>query len=160
MSSQEINEDFEDIIAALVDADCEFLIVGAHALAMHGVPRATGDLDILIRPSIENARKLIQALQQFGAPIQAHGISANDFTQPGMVYQLGLPPRRIDILTEITGVSFDGSCEAALSGNFGRHSVRCIGLKALIANKRATGRAKDIADVQQLEAILKRDGIK
>lgn len=154
MTSPEVNEDFEDLIGALVRAECDFLIVGAHALAMHGIPRATAALDVFVRPSSENALKVVEALEQFGPPLQAHGISADDFSKPGVVYQLGLPPRRIDLLTQISGATFDEASQDAMSGQFGRHPVKCIGLQALLLNKRSTGRTKDIADAEQLESRL------
>ena len=154
MTAPDVNEDFEDLIGALNTAGCEFLIVGAHALAMHGIPRATADLDVFVRPSSENALKVVKALEHFGAPLHAHGISADDLSKPGVVYQLGLPPRRIDILTQISGTTFDEAAQDAKSGQFGRHSVKCIGLQALLINKRATGRTKDIADAEQLESRL------
>lgn len=94
-----LNEDFREMLAALLKARVEFVLVGAHALAAHGLPRATGDIDIFVRPSDDNARRLIEALTDFGAPIAAHNIKASDFAVPGNVYQIGLPPRRIDILT-------------------------------------------------------------
>ncbi|HET9225586.1 MAG TPA: hypothetical protein VFR31_02900, partial [Thermoanaerobaculia bacterium] len=84
-----------------------FLVVGAHALAVHGVVRTTGDLDIWVRPDPENAQRVWRALAGFGAPMEAMGLTIQDLSQPGTVYQIGLPPKRIDILTEISGVEFD-----------------------------------------------------
>lgn len=147
------NEDFVDLIAALKSEECDFLVVGAHALAAHGAPRATGDLDVFVRPTAENARRVYLALQRFGAPLEAHGVEAEDFATLGTVYQLGLPPRRIDVLTELSGVSFDEAAAQPIVGHLGPHSVRCIGLDAMIKNKRATGRTKDLADAEVLEAI-------
>jgi len=152
----DVFEDFVDVVAALIAEDCDFLIVGAHALAVHGSPRATGDLDVFVRPDPQNADRVFRALVRFGAPVAAHGVRASDFATPGMVYQMGLPPRRIDILTEISGVSFEEASRAPVLGHLGPHAVKCIGLEAMIANKRATGRTKDLADAEALEDI--RDG--
>jgi hypothetical protein len=148
----EVNEDFVDMLSALQDNDVSFLIVGAYSLAAHGFPRATGDIDILVQPTRENALKVHRALIDFGAPLAAHGVSASDFEQEGMVYQLGLPPRRIDLLTSISGVSYQEASADALPGRVGPREVLFIGKAALIKNKRATGRAKDVADVEQLLA--------
>lgn len=87
----DVNEDFEDVLAALSAEGCEFVVVGAHALAAHGAPRATGDLDVLVRPSLENAVRVYRALVAFGAPLAAHGVAAKDFSAVGTVYQIGLP---------------------------------------------------------------------
>lgn len=93
----EVPEDFVDLVSCLREEDAEFVIVGAHALAAHGVPRATGDLDVLVRPTIANAERVYRALVRFGAPVQAHGLGPTDFSTAGNVYQMGLPPFRIDI---------------------------------------------------------------
>jgi hypothetical protein len=149
----EAHQDFIDVIACLKAEACDFVIIGAHALAAHGAPRATGDLDVFIRADPNNAQRVYRALVRFGAPVAAHGISAEDFARPGTVYQMGLPPRRIDILTAITGVSFDDAAADPIVGRLGPESVPCIGFEALLRNKRATGRTKDMADAEALEAI-------
>lgn len=151
MTAPTLNDDFLDIVQALTTAGAEFLIVGAHAMAVHGVPRATGDLDLLVRPSRENAERVMSALRMFGAPIEAHHVSQVDFEKPGNVYQIGLPPRRIDLLTEITGVSFDEAWASRLTARFGSEQVGFLGRDALLRNKRATGRDKDLVDVRLLE---------
>lgn len=135
---------------------CQFVVVGAHALAAHGAPRATGDLDIFIHARPDNAERVYRALLRFGAPVRAHDIHADDFATPGLVYQIGLPPHRIDIITEISGVSFDEAVRDAVIGHLGPQPVSCIGLDALIRNKRAAGRPKDLADVAALEEIRDR----
>lgn len=152
----EVHQDFVDAVQCLTEESCDFVIVGAHALAVHGSPRATGDLDILVRVSGDNASRVVRALQRFGAPLAAHGVSERDFAQSGTVYQLGLPPRRIDILTEISGVSYDEAVAEPVVGLLGHVSVRCIGLDALLKNKRATGRTKDLADAEALEELRAR----
>jgi hypothetical protein len=154
----ETPEDFVDVIRCLNAESCDFVIVGAHALASHGSPRATGDLDILVRADEVNAKRVMRALTRFGAPLAAHQITESDFATPGTVYQMGLPPRRIDVLTEISGVSFDDAVADPVIGRIGDESVRCIGLDAMLANKRASGRPKDLADVAVLEELRQRRG--
>jgi len=146
-----LNPDFVDLLEALREADVEFVIVGAHAMAAHGVPRATGDLDVLVRPTRENARRVLEGLRRFGAPVDAHGITEEDFVTPGTVYQIGLPPRRIDILSSISGVSFDEAASERLVVEVDGLDLGFIGRRALLDNKRATGREKDLLDVKLLE---------
>ncbi len=151
-ASSGFNQDFLDVLRALVEAHAEFLIVGAHALAVHGVPRATGDLDIFVRPSTANAERVVAALHAFGAPLQAHGVLADDFSRPGVVYQIGLPPRRIDLLTSISGVTFDQAWDSRLSIDIDGMAIPFLGRDTLLANKRAAGRDKDLLDVKTLSA--------
>jgi hypothetical protein len=146
-----LNEDFRDILAALLDVEARFLVVGAHAMAVHGVPRATGDIDIWIEISPENADRVWSALLVFGAPIEALGITREDLTTPGMVIQIGLPPRRIDILTKISGVGFKEAWQTRSMGQVGVLSIPFLGRERLIDNKRAAGRKKDLADLELLE---------
>ena len=152
----EVPPDFVDLVQCLREEQCAFLIVGAHALAAHGAPRATGDLDVFVRPDAANAARVYRALVRFGAPVAAHGVRADDFVAPGTIYQMGLPPNRIDLITEISGVSFDEACRDVVEGRLGPEIVRCIGLDALIQNKRAAGRPKDLADVATLEELRAR----
>lgn len=147
----ELNDDFLDLLRALIEAGVEFVVVGAHALAAHGHPRATGDLDVLVRPAPANAARVIEALLQFGAPLDAHGVSRADFEAPGNVYQVGLPPRRIDLLTSISGVSFEEAEASRILVTLGGMKLPILGRAALIKNKRATGRPKDIVDADDLE---------
>ena len=139
------------MLRALIEADVEFVIVGAHALAVHGVPRATGDIDVFVRPSRENAERVMNALRAFGAPTSAHGVSRSDFETGGNVYQIGLPPRRIDLLTEISGVDFDDAWGSRVRVERSGLQLPFIGLEALIRNKRASGRDKDLVDVKTLQ---------
>ena len=152
----DVNEDFEDVLAALSAEHCEFVVVGAHALAAHGAPRATGDLDVFVRPSPENAARVFRALVRFGAPLAAHGVSAKDFSTVGTIYQIGLPPRRIDLLTSLSGVTFDEAIASTVVGHVGAQEVKCIGIDAMIRNKRASGRTKDLADAEVLEELRAR----
>jgi len=124
--------------------------VGAHALAIHGHVRATGDLDIWVRADPENAERVWRALVHFGAPVEALGLTAADLSRPGIVYQVGLSPRRVDILTEISGVGFDEAWPARVTETIGSLAVPFLGREALIRNKKASARAKDLADVESL----------
>jgi hypothetical protein len=144
-----MNKDFVEMLAALSDAQAEFLIVGAHALASHGYPRATGDLDVWVRASEGNASKVWRALQAFGAP--TFDLTQADLAQEGVVFQMGLPPRRIDLLTSISGVEFGRAWENRTTVNVAGMDLPVLGRAELIENKRASGRAKDLADVAELE---------
>jgi len=145
-----LNEDFRDVLAELVAAGARFLVVGAHALAVHGVPRATGDLDIWVEPGASNAHRVMNALVAFGAPVEALGVTEVDLTEPGMVIQIGLPPRRIDVLTSLTGLTFEAAWESRADIGLDGLEVPVLGRAALIENKRATGRPQDLADVDAL----------
>jgi len=138
------------MLLCLQRASVEFVLVGAHALAAHGIARATGDIDIFVRPSPANAVRVVQALVDFGAPIAAHHIGAQDFTVPGTVYQIGLPPRRIDLLTEISGVPFDEAWSSRLEASVAGMQLAFLGKEALIKNKLAAGRDKDLVDAKAL----------
>ena len=148
--ASEVNEYFVDMLTALAGCQADFLIVGAYALAAHGFPRATGDIDIFVAPTVENAERVYRALVDFGAPVSAHGVTAEDFARKGAVYQIGLPPRRIDLLTSISGVEYEEAAADAVHGHVGACAVRFIGRAALIKNKSSTGRIKDLADVERL----------
>ncbi len=150
-----LNDDFLDLLGEFVAAEVEFLVVGAHAMALHGVPRATGDLDLFVRPSEENAARVVGALRRFGAPVDSHGVGVADLSCPGLVYQLGLPPRRIDLLTEISGVTFDEAWSARRELSVSGLVLPFLGLAELLRNKRATGREKDWADLRLLEKLPK-----
>jgi hypothetical protein len=143
-----MNPDFVDLLRAFAAHDVRCLVVGAYALGVHGRPRATGDLDVWIEPTPENAVKVMRALAAFGAPLA--DVSAADFSRPGIVFQMGLPPSRIDVLTEITGVSFAEAWAGRVRAPFGPVETDVIGRDAFIRNKRATGRTKDLGDVQSL----------
>lgn len=148
----DVNEDFVDIVACLTAEGAEFLIVGAYALAAHGFPRMTGDIDIFVRPTAENSARVYRALLAFGAPVVAHGVTEREFQVEDNVYQMGLPPRRIDIMTSVSGVSFDEARAEAIEGKLGDVTVRFIGRAAQARNKRAAGRPKDLVDAELLEA--------
>ena len=145
-----MNRDFVEMLSALCAAGAEFLIVGAHALAAHGLPRATGDLDLWVRRSPENAKRVLTALRSFGAPL--HDLTLEDLTGPDTVFQIGVVPCRIDILTSISGVEFDAAWPRRKELEIEGLSAACIGREDLITNKRAAGRPQDLADVARLEA--------
>jgi len=144
-----MNQDFIDLLNAFTVADVRFLVVGAYALAVHGRPRATGDLDLWVEPSDENAVKVVRALAAFGAPLS--GVSAADFSTPGVVYQIGVAPGRVDVLTELSGLTFAEAWDSRVRRPFGSLEVDVIGRDAFVKNKRATGRARDLADIEGLE---------
>ncbi len=146
-----LNPDFLDLLEAFSRAQVEFIVVGAHALAANGVIRATGDLDVWVRPSFENAARVVQALLVFGAPLAQHNVSAADFSAAGNVYQMGLPPRRIDVLTAISGVDFEEAWNGRLLIELRGALVAFLGKQALLKNKRAAARPKDLLDVELLE---------
>ncbi len=145
-----MNEDFLDMLRCLLEAEARFVVVGAHALAVHGVPRATGDLDILIDRDPSNVERVWAALGKFGAPIEEMGIRRRDLEAPGIVVQVGLPPRRIDLVTAITGVEFKEAWHSRESHRVGDLGVPFLGRAALVKNKRAAGRLKDLADLEAL----------
>lgn len=146
-----MNDDWFDLLQALVDAKARFLVVGAHAMAVHGVPRGTQDLDVWIDPVSENASRVWSALAAFGAPMTTLGVSQHDFTQAGVVVQVGIPPNRIDLLTTISGVPEFEMAWQDRSEHAVRHLlVPFLGRAALITNKRASGRRKDQADLEAL----------
>jgi hypothetical protein len=146
-----MNDDWIAMLNALLDADARFLVVGAHALAVHGVPRGTQDLDILVDPTAENVDRVWRALLAFGAPVHSLGISRTDLINPDMVIQLGLPPNRIDFLTSISGIrDFDTAWSGRVVRDVRGRSIPFLGRAELLANKRAAGRRKDLADVEAL----------
>jgi hypothetical protein len=142
------NRDWLDLFAALNDAGAEYLVVGAHALAAHGHVRATKDLDVWIRCTRENAERVYTALQSFGAPL--HDLSSSDLASPDIVFQMGIPPLRIDILTSVSGVSFEEAWPARVRSYYGQQPIQVLSREHLIKNKLAAGRLQDLADVEQL----------
>ena len=144
-----MNRDFAEMLSALSEAGARFLIVGAHALAAHGAPRATGDLDIWVSPTPANARRVMQALTAFGAPL--HDLTLDDLTRSDTVFQIGVPPSRVDILTGVSGVQFDDAWLRRVPLDVEGAAVSVISREDFIRNKRATGRPKDLADIEALE---------
>lgn len=144
-----MNQDFLDLLGALLRAEVRFLIVGAYAFALHARPRATGDIDIWVEPSADNAARVMSALREFGAPL--HQVTEQDFTQPEVVFQIGVAPRRIDILTSLTGLTFAEAWADHVEHALGPLRVPFLGRESLVRNKRATGRPQDLADLTYLE---------
>ncbi len=144
-----MNPDFVDLLRAFGDADVRFMIVGAYALAVHGRPRATGDLDVWIDATPQNAPRVMKALAAFGAPVAE--ITEADFAHPGVVYQIGVPPGRIDILTELTGLTFEEAWRDRIRRSFGELEVDFIDRASFLHNKRATGRLKDLSDIEGMD---------
>lgn len=145
-----MNQDFVDFLGCLLNAGARFLVVGAHAMAVHGVPRATGDLDVWVQPSPENAARVWAAMLRFGAPADAVGVNRSDLETPGRVIQFGLPPRRLDLLTRLSGLEFDAAWSRREVHPVAGLEVPFLGRADLIANKRASGRPKDLADLETL----------
>ena len=156
MRPEEPNADFHDVLRAFVDHDVRFLVVGAHALAAHGIPRATQDLDVWIDASPANAARTWRALVAFGAPLEDLSIHDSDFSRPNVVVQVGMPPNRVDILTGVTGVEFEDAWPDRAEGMVEGVRVPVLGRDALIQNKRAAGRHKDLGDVEALEKGARR----
>lgn len=144
-----LNRDYSDMLSEFNAAGVEYLLVGAYALATHGLTRATGDIDLWVRPSPENSKRVELALSRFGALLD--GISAADFEMPDTIFQIGRTPVRIDIITAIDGVTFDEASQRRELKDLGGIQVPVLSRMDLVKNKRATGRPKDIADAIWLE---------
>jgi acetolactate synthase regulatory subunit len=141
-------KDLREFVELLNSNKVDYLVVGAFAVAFHGYPRYTADLDILVRPTPDNAQRILHVLNQFG--FASLGISASDLESYGMVVQLGVKPNRIDLLTAISGVSFEDAWDSRISGDLDGIATRFIGREALIRNKEHTGRTKDAGDAEEL----------
>ncbi|RLS51426.1 MAG: hypothetical protein DWH91_19220 [Planctomycetota bacterium] len=144
-----MNPDFCDMLCAFNDAGVEYLVVGAYALATHGLVRATGDIDLWVRPTASNAERVISALRKFGAPLG--DLTEEDLCAPDIVFQIGLPPRRIDLLTSIASVEFDEAWKTRRQTTVSEIPFSVLGRAMLLKNKRSTGRTKDAADAEWLE---------
>ena len=143
-----MNQDFIDLLRELRAAEARFMVVGAYAVSFHSHPRTTGDIDIWVEPTPENAAKIMAALSAFGAPIE--DLRATDLATDGLVYQIGVAPRRIDLLTSLTGLDFTSAWRHHVMGNLGGVECPIIGRDELIHNKRALGRPRDLADLEAL----------
>jgi predicted nucleotidyltransferase len=149
-----LNKDYKEMLQCLLEEKVRFLLIGAYALAVHGFPRATKDIDFFVWATPENAANLVRALARFGAPLD--DISESDFSAPGVVFQIGNNPRRIDIITKISGVEFERAYANRKNIFLEGLEIPVISVPDLIANKRATGRTQDLADVEKLESASKR----
>jgi hypothetical protein len=144
-----LNSDYKDMLQVLLGNDVRFLLVGAYAMGAHGYPRATGDIDIWVEPSAENSVRVYQSMSAFGAPL--HEIDETTFAAPGVVFQIGVAPRRIDIITAISGVGFEDAYQQKQIVDMEGLTIPILSLSDLIRNKRTTGRDKDRLDADQLE---------
>jgi hypothetical protein len=144
-----VNRDFRDLLAEFNACAVEYLVVGAHALAAHGHVRATKDLDLWVRPERANARRVLTALERFGAPLS--GLTESDLSGPGLIFQIGIPPVRVDVVTSIDGVDFSEAWVARMQSRFADQPAHVLSRQHLIQNKRASGRTQDLADVEWLE---------
>jgi len=149
-----VNQDFLDLFEALAAEGARFMVVGAHAMAVHGLPRATGHLDVWVDTDGDNLERVLAALTRFGAPIDSLGLSPADLERPGQVVQIGLPPRRVDLLTTLSGLHFEQAWPGRVTHRIGAVEVPFIGRQDLVRNKRATGRARDLADLEALGESL------
>ena len=145
----EAQQDFKELFELLNAHTVEYVIVGAHALAYHGSPRYTGDIDVLVRPDPENSRRIMAALVDFG--FGNVGLREADFSESGKVTQLGYPPIRIDLMTSLTGVTWNEVFSNKSTGTYGDVPVHYIGREQFILNKRLAGRKKDLADLEALD---------
>jgi hypothetical protein len=144
----EIHKDFKELLELLNSHKVEYLVVGSYALAFHGAPRFTGDIDLFVRPDFANAKRILEALAEFG--FGSLNLSEADFVTPENVVQFGVPPVRIDIMNSLTGVSWEKAQADKIRGSYGDTVVFFISKKDLIANKKALGRNKDLADIEAL----------
>lgn len=142
--------DFDEFCASLTARGVEFLVVGAYAVAYHGAPPFTGDLDVLVRPTVENGRRLIAAIREFGFPTDA--IDPDQVASGRKVIQMGVAPVQIHIMSALSGVTWDDVWAGRVTGRFGDRDVPFMGRAELLRNKRAAGRLKDLADVEALTA--------
>jgi hypothetical protein len=144
----EAQPDFRELLALFNARKVDYMIVGGYALAFHGAPRYTGDLDIFIKPDPNNAQRILGALDDFG--FKALGLTVDDFKSPDKIVQLGVPPVRIDIVTSFTGVSWEEASAGRNEGKYGDIPVYYLGREQFITNKRALGRRRDLADLEAL----------
>lgn len=145
--------DFSDLLIELREARAEFLLVGGWAVILYGHVRATDDMDIFVRPTAANSERVFAALEAFGAPLRAHAVTPGHFAKEGDAYRFGIAPLKIEVLTKISGVSFDDALEGSKTFELEGHQIPYIGKSALIANKKSAGRHKDLADVEELERL-------
>jgi predicted nucleotidyltransferase len=151
-----LNKDYKEMLQCLLEENVRFLLVGAYAVAVHGFPRATKDIDFFVWATPENAANLMRALTKFGAPL--HDISEADLASEGIIFQIGNSPRRIDIITNISGVKFEKAYANKATISIEGLEVPVISLEDLIANKRASARTQDLADVEKLESVSPQKG--
>lgn len=144
-----MSPDFRDLLCAFNAQGVEFLVVGAHALAAHGLVRATRDFDVWVRPTTDNAQRVLNALDEFGAPL--HGLTVEDLSSDGLIFQIGVEPIRIDVITAVDGVEFEEAWRERITAQFADQTAQVLSRGHLIANKRAAGRPQDLVDADWLE---------
>jgi hypothetical protein len=147
-----LNSDYKDMLQVLLDNGVRFLLVGAYAMGAHGYPRATGDIDIWVESTAENSERVYRSMAAFGAPL--HEIDETTFVKAGVVFQIGVAPRRIDIMSAISGVEFDQAYQHRRTVEIEGMSIPILSYDDLVRNKRATGRDKDRLDADRLESDL------
>lgn len=146
-----MERDLAEVLSTLNAAGAAYLVAGAHTLAAHGVPRATGDLDIRVRGTPENASRVLVALRAFGAPL--FNLTTDDLSCPETVFQIGVVPVRMDLLTSISGVGFEEAWSGRISASIDGVTFGVLGREDLLRNKRTTGRPKDLLDVASLTGL-------
>ena len=139
------------MLQSLADEQVKFLLVGAYALAAHGYPRATMDIDIWVGPTPDNAQAVLRAVRRFGAP--AHGLTVADLQKDDTIFQIGVAPRRIDIITGASGLRFEEAFANSIATDIEGLQVHILSVDDLIRNKKASGRTKDLADAEALESL-------
>jgi hypothetical protein len=144
----ELYRDFKELLELLNAHKVEYLVVGGYALAFHGAPRITGDIDLLVKPDIANAKRILETLNEFG--FGSLSLSESDFTTPENIVQFGVPPVRVDIMNSLTGVSWKKANADKVKGSFDKTTVHFISKEDLITNKKSLGRQKDLADIEAL----------
>jgi len=144
-----LNNDYKDILLALSNRKTKFILVGAYAMAVHGYPRSTMDIDLWIKPDSENANLVLQALEDFGAP--SNNLTQDDLQKEGLIFQIGVAPRRIDIITSVDGLTFENAFANSKTIEIEGIPIQVLSIGDLIKNKRSTGRTKDLADAESLE---------
>jgi hypothetical protein len=149
----QLNPHFLDLLSEFNAARVRYLVVGAHVLNYYGRPRTTGDLDVWVEPTVKNAERVFRALSKFGAPLE--GITPGDFVAPGTVFQVGIAPNRIDVLTSLTGLGFSTAWKNRRRARYGTASICLVSERDFIRNKRAVGRTRDLADAEEIEQLLR-----
>ena len=150
-----LSQDYKDILSALSDHNVTYMVVGGYAFTAYGHPRATLDLDIFVEASSKNADAMFAALADFGAPLASLKIKPSDFVNEGSVIQIGIQPCRIDIINKIDGVNFTDAYQRSVESDLDGIPVRVISLEDLLANKKASGRHKDLGDVETIEHMMR-----
>jgi hypothetical protein len=148
------NPDFRDLLSALSAERAEYLIVGAHAVMLYTAPRYTKDLDIWVRPTPENAQRVYHALAAFGAPMA--DLTVEDLATPGTIFQIGIEPNRIDVITSVEKLDFDRAWSNRVASTYGGIPISVLSIDDLLENKRAVGRPQDVIDIERLEKVRKR----